>query len=114
MADRTLHGIPAVLAMKDPGKARAGAAASLRPRVGTGVDEATFVARHRSEHRPGVIHRQDGWPPSGPPGRCWAGAQTAGCCEATRAADLRSDSKRVKSVAPNPPAPIATYSTVAT
>ena len=33
-------------------------------------------------------------------------AQTAGCCEAMRAAGIRSDSKRVSSVAPNPPAPI--------
>ena len=32
----------------------------------------------------------------------------AGCSEAMRAAGIRSDSKRVSSVAPNPPAPITT------
>jgi hypothetical protein len=90
---------------RKPGRARPGAAASLRPHVGTG---ATFVARHSSEHGRVVIDRQDGWPALGPPGRCRAGAQTAGCCEAMRAAGLRSDSKRVSSVAPNPPAPITT------
>jgi hypothetical protein len=46
--------------------------------------------------------------------RCSTGAQTAGCCEARRPAGIRSDSKRVSSVAPSPPAPITTYSTVAT
>jgi hypothetical protein len=43
-AGRLCHRDPGRAAMQEPGRARPGAAASLRPHVGTGDDEATFVA----------------------------------------------------------------------
>ena len=73
------------------------------------IDRARTSVKPRVRHArtAGVIDRQMA-------GRRWgvrailAGTQTAVCCGAMRAAGIRSDSKRVSSVAPNPPAPITT------